>query len=451
MDAVIVDNVSKQFRKHRRKRFLTIKSTMIELLKKKTDREKAKFLALNQLSFNIKKGEMVGIIGRNGSGKSTLLKVVAGITKPTTGKVTINGRLSALIELGGGFHPEISGRENIMINGIILGLSKKYLQSKIDDIIAFSGLEDFIDAPVRTYSSGMFIRLGFSIAIHVNPEILLIDEILAVGDAKFGRKCIDKIEEYKDRGKTILFVSHDLSSVEKFCDRALWLEKGTLMAEGYPREVVDRYLTYIEQEESDLYAIEHEKLKDCLETRENCPAGFNGDGFDPSSARENIKEKKRWGNGDVDIHLVRFTDGKNNEKYVFNTGEQLTIELHYRTKKIIEEPVFGVGIYQPNGTCVYGTNTYIENIELEKIEHDGIIRFHVPQLDLNESTYFLDVACHHKDGLPYDYHFRMYSIGVRSRIHNELGFYRPPHHWEHEEIPGNPLRLEMKHHERPTY
>lgn len=438
--AVRAEHVFKKYRKHRRKGYLTLKSTLIEFLMGRVKRDDSTFWVLKDVDFELHRGEMLGIIGRNGSGKSTLLKVVAGITKPTTGKVSIMGRLSALIELGGGFHPEISGRENIMINGIILGLSRSELKQKMDDIIAFSGLGDFIDAPVRTYSSGMFIRLGFSIAIHVDPEILLIDEILAVGDAKFGHKCIDKIEEYKDRGKTILFVSHDLSSVEKFCDRAIWLERGEIMGEGHPRRIVDSYLTYIEREESDHFAREHEKIQDCIDDEAACPSDVHIENFDPSTARQSMKDRGRWGNRAVEITAVRLLDNENREKFVFVTGETMIIALSWRAKELIKKPVFGIGIFLANGTCVYGSNTTIENIEIEQLDGEGEIRCRIERLDLIESSYFLDVACHKVDGFPYDYHFRLYNFAVRSRYHNEQGIYRPSHQW-YLSTNGDPVRL----------
>lgn len=444
MDAIVAESVAKRYRKHRRKRFLTLKSTLIDLLTKRNSEEKATFWALNDVSFALKRGEMLGIIGRNGSGKSTLLKVIAGITKPTSGKITVNGRLSALIELGGGFHPEISGRENIMINGIILGLSRKQLLDKMDDIIKFSGLGDFIDAPVRTYSSGMFIRLGFSIAIHVDPEILLIDEILAVGDAKFGHKCIDKIEEYKNKDKTILFVSHDLSAVEKFCDRAIWLEKGRILAEGHPREIIDRYLTYIEREESELFAEEHARITSDLDAHHQEMENGEIANLDPQASHEKAKDRKRWGNRDVEITSVKFMDRNGMDKYVFNTGESMTIKIAFRAKEIIEKPVFGIGIYLPNGTCVYASNTDIEFLEIEHIHGEGEVRCSIPSLDLIESSYYLDVACHKRDGFPYDYHFRLHTFAVRSRFHNEQGIYRPDHEWSIHSNDHDPVVLKVK-------
>ena len=187
-------------------------------------------------------GSTFGVIGRNGSGKSTALKLVAGITKPTSGTVTVRGRISALIELGAGFHPEISGRENVFINGIMLGLTKREIEKRFDEIVEFAELEDFIDEPVKTYSSGMYMRLGFSVAIHVDPEVLLVDEVLAVGDEAFTHKCLDKFADFKRRGKTVLLVTHSLNLVERLCDEAIWLDGGRKQADGDPKRVVDAYI-----------------------------------------------------------------------------------------------------------------------------------------------------------------------------------------------------------------
>src|SRR5207247_3406280 len=210
--------------------------------------------ALTDVSFSVPTGSTYGVIGRNGSGKSTALKIVAGITKPTAGTVRVAGRVSALIELGAGFHPEISGRENVFINGIMLGLTKRDIQHRFDEIVEFAELKEFIDAPVKTYSSGMYMRLGFAVAIHVNPDVLLVDEVLAVGDEGFTHKCLDKFGEFRRSGKTILLVTHSLNLVERFCDEALWLDSGRAQTSGDPKRVVGAYLTAVEKTEERLLA-----------------------------------------------------------------------------------------------------------------------------------------------------------------------------------------------------
>src|SRR5512139_4004878 len=250
MNAIEVSDVTKTYRKYaRRKQFATLKSAILSGTLVNDLNPDETFRALNGVSFAVRHGCTFGIVGRNGSGKSTALKLVAGITKPTTGTVTVQGRISALIELGAGFHPEISGRENVFINGIMLGLTKREITRRFDEIVEFAELEDFIDAPVKTYSSGMYVRLGFAVAIHVDPDVLLVDEVLAVGDQSFTHKCLDKIGEFRRRGKTIVLVTHSLGLVEKMCDEALWLRHGRLQDQGDPKRTVDAYLTYVAEGE----------------------------------------------------------------------------------------------------------------------------------------------------------------------------------------------------------
>src|SRR5687768_9091888 len=228
-NAIEIVNASKVYRRFaHRKQFATLKSALLSRSLVRNLRPEETFPAVTNITVSVPRGQTLGVIGRNGSGKSTLLKLVAGITKPTSGSVTVNGRVSALIELGAGFHPEISGRENVFINGIMLGLTKREVTRRFDEIVEFAELEEFIDAPVKTYSSGMYMRLGFAVAIHVDPEVLLVDEVLAVGDEGFTHKCLDKFAEFKRRGKTILLVTHSLGLVERFCDEALWMDGGRM-------------------------------------------------------------------------------------------------------------------------------------------------------------------------------------------------------------------------------
>jgi lipopolysaccharide transport system ATP-binding protein len=247
--AIELTGVSKVYRRYSGKQFATLKSALLQRSILRELQPSETFQALSDVSFRVPKGSTYGVIGRNGSGKSTALKLVAGITKPTEGTVKVEGRISALIELGAGFHPEISGRENVFINGIMLGLTKREIEQRFDEIVEFAELEAFIDAPVKTYSSGMYMRLGFAVAIHVNPDVLLVDEVLAVGDEAFTHKCLDKFGEFRRRGRTILLVTHSLGLVERFCDEVVWLDGGRVRADGDPRRVVDAYLTAVEQSE----------------------------------------------------------------------------------------------------------------------------------------------------------------------------------------------------------
>ena len=260
--AIHAEHVTKIYRRFAHKRqFATLKSAILSGSLVRDLKPDETFRALDGVSFDVEAGRTYGIIGRNGSGKSTMLKCVAGIAKPTTGKITVNGRISALIELGAGFHPEISGRENVFINGIMLGLSKAEIERRFDEIVEFAELAPFIDAPVKTYSSGMYMRLGFAVAVHVDPDVLLVDEVLAVGDEGFAHKCLDKFAEFRRRGKTILLVTHSLGLVERFCDEALWLDKGKVKAVGDPKRVIDAYVTEVEESEEAFLAAEDARAR----------------------------------------------------------------------------------------------------------------------------------------------------------------------------------------------
>jgi len=366
--------------------------------------------ALNDVSFNVEEGTAFGVIGENGSGKSTLLKVVTGIVKPTSGTVKVNGKVSALIELGAGFHPEITGRENIYINGIMLGLSKKEIHEKFDEIVQFAELEEFIEAPVKTYSSGMYMRLGFSIAINVNPAVLLVDEVLAVGDASFVPKCLDRIDDFRRRKKTILFVSHDLATVRKICDKVIWLKDGSIQTIGEPNRVVDAYL----QDVTDKQEEDFEKRQQGVELE---------DKYD-ETRREN-----RWGKREIEIKksVIKNLDGK--EKHVFSPHDGMIIEMDVEARSEIKDFAFGIGIFNSQGICCYGTNTILEKLEPVSISGKGKVILRIDRLNLVNGTYYLDLAVHKRDGSPFDYHRNLYSFLVSS-IENDVGIFRPDHNWE---------------------
>src|SRR5262249_38446952 len=241
MIAVEVENLSKRFRRQTVQPYTTIKSALVDVFRQRKSTEAETFEVLRGITFNVKQGQTLSILGRNGSGKRRLLKVLVGIDRPDHGRICVHGRLGALLDLGTGFHPEFSGRENVFINGIILGLSKKEVRQRFDRIVQFAGLETSIDEPVKTYSSGMYMRLGFAVAVHADLDILLIDEILAVGDASFQLKCFDKIAEFRQHGKTISLVSHDLTSVEQLSDEVLWLDRGVIREQGEPQRVINQY------------------------------------------------------------------------------------------------------------------------------------------------------------------------------------------------------------------
>jgi ABC-type polysaccharide/polyol phosphate transport system ATPase subunit len=415
--AIVARDVAKLYRRFaHRSQFKTLKSALLtgSLITDLTPGET--FTALDGVSFDVPRGTTFGVIGENGSGKSTLLKLVAGITKPTRGSLTVDGRVSALIELGAGFHPEISGRENVMINGIMLGLSRREVEDRFDEIVAFAELEDFIDAPVKNYSSGMYMRLGFAVAIHVEPDVLLIDEVLAVGDEAFTRKCLDKISEFHRQGKTIVFVTHSLGLVEKMCDDVLWLRHGMIADRGDPKRVVDAYLTYVAGGED-------ARLRARQAAADAPPERTAG-----AEAAAGGYRAGRWGSREVEITRVRFLDAGGKERHVFAPGETVNLVLSVKAAEALKDFAFGLGLFSTAGVHVYGTNTDIEGFRPRRIEGEGEVRLVLDDLRLVEGTYLIDVAAHRRDGTPYDYHRGLYSIQIKSVV-KDLGLYRPAHRW----------------------
>jgi ABC-type polysaccharide/polyol phosphate transport system ATPase subunit len=433
--AIELVNVSKIYRRYSGRQFSTLKSALLQRSILRDLQPSEVFPALTDVSFTVPRGAAYGIIGRNGSGKSTALKLVAGITKPTSGSVRVDGRVSALIELGAGFHPEISGRENVYINGIMLGLTKREIQARFDEIVDFAELRDFIDAPVKTYSSGMYMRLGFAVAIHVDPDVLLVDEVLAVGDEEFTHKCLDKFAEFRRRSRTVLLVTHSLSLVERFCDETLWLDGGRAVTHGDPKRVVDAYLTAIERSEEQMLASTTAKAVQSTNIREGVDAPGESThilaeaAIDVDRPTDMFKAVEgRWGSRNVEITEVSFLDRDGRPTLVFHSGDAMTIRLRVRAHQASEDFVFGVGVFNADGVCCYGTNTYVEEMDPELLSGDAEVSFEVDALDLVEGTYKVDVAVHKRDGVPYDYHRLLYTFRVKSRT-QDVGIYRPHHRW----------------------
>jgi ABC-type polysaccharide/polyol phosphate transport system ATPase subunit len=434
MNAIEVVNATKIYRRFGHKRqFATLKSALLRgsLIRDLSPDET--FTAVRDVSFTVPAGRTLGVIGRNGSGKSTMLKLVAGITKPTQGSVKVNGRISALIELGAGFHPEISGRENVFINGIMLGLSKREVARRFDEIVDFAELKDFIDAPVKTYSSGMYMRLGFAVAIHVDPDVLLVDEVLAVGDEGFTHKCLDKFAEFKRRGKTILLVTHALSMVERFCDEALWLDGGARQGMGDPKRIIDAYITAVERGEEALLAAGDARAQESatpVSPDEPASAVLPDHPVETAAAPANmfLAAEGRWGSREVEITDVALSTGAGEPAHVFHSGDRLDIRIRIRAPLPIEDFVFGLGLFNAEGVCCYGTNTNIEEFKSESLHGDAEVTITIDSLDLVEGTYKVDVAVHRLDGYPYDYHRLLYTFRVKSRT-KDVGIYRPRHTW----------------------
>jgi ABC-type polysaccharide/polyol phosphate transport system ATPase subunit len=435
MPAIEAVDVTKVYRRYARKRqFATLKSALLSgsLIRDLSPNET--FQALQGVSFVVPKGCTYAIVGRNGSGKSTMLKCVAGITKPTTGRVTVDGRISALIELGAGFHPEISGRENVFINGIMLGLSKREITRRFDEIVEFAELEDFIDAPVKTYSSGMYMRLGFAVAIHVDPDVLLVDEVLAVGDEGFTHKCLDKFSDFRRRGKTILLVTHSLGLVERFCDEALWIDQGVAKTSGDPRRVIGAYVSDVGKDEESVLAAVDQRARARSDAEPASPADAEAMPANPVDTGEAPQDmfratEGRWGSREVEITGVSFLGADGQRRHVFQAGEPATIAVGVRAAQPVSDFVFGIGIFNAEGTCCYGTNTDLEEFVAQGLSGEGEVRFVIDALDLVEGTYKIDAAVHRRDGAPYDYHRLLYTFRVKSRV-KDVGIYRPSHAWE---------------------
>ena len=339
---------------------------------------------MDDVSFCIKRGETVGLIGHNGSGKSTTLKLLTGIIYPDAGNIQINGRISSLLELGAGFHPDLSGRENIYINASIFGLNKKEIDAKYTDIVKFSELEKYIDNPVRTYSSGMYMKLAFSIAINVDADILLIDEILAVGDVNFQIKCLKKMQEIKNKGTTIVLVSHSMDQIEKLCDRCIWLQDGKIKEDGITKEVSVQYLAFM----NNLRRIQIEK--------ENAEQEEKALEETPENDEESEDAEEQWGgrfgSGEVKIKDVKCIDHNGQKVSTLDFGRPFSIEFKVVKQKPVENVWFGISIIRNDGVVCYGTNTLVESDSQYTIDKSGKISIAFDNIQLMPGTFYIDLC-----------------------------------------------------------
>jgi len=383
-------------------------------------------LALDHLSFTVRAGESIGIIGDNGSGKTTLLRILAGILRPTSGSLTSRGRISALLNLGVGFNPELTGRENIFFQGMLFGVSRPELEKRFPDIISFSELENFLDRPLKNYSTGMLARLGFSVAVNLDPDILMIDEVLAVGDNYFQARCLQRIKEFKATGKTIIFVSHALGTVRSVCERVFWLQEGRFAAQGESWETINQYLDYLRAREGKK---QEETAPDSSSTGSPAPPGFLP-----------AEDPRRSGSREAEIIRVQILDEQEKEKTSFHPEESLTIRLHYHAHQLIERPDFGVAIYRNDGILVYGTSSIKDGIIINHISGKDFIDFHLPRLQFLSGSYEVTAAIFDEQNIyKYDYHTCLYTFSVKNPIRDE-GIVRVYHQWRH--TPSHPTPRE---------
>lgn len=373
------------------------RSTVFEAITevfRKTGREE--FWALRDINFSVKKGEFVGIIGENGCGKTTLLNLIANILRATKGKIRVSGNITSFLELGIGFQPDLTARENIYLDGAIRGLSDKEVDDRLDDIFEFSGLRKFEDTKLKNFSSGMYVRLAFATAIQANPDILLVDEILAAGDMEFQQKCFDTFRDYINEGKTILFVSHDLNMVRRFCEKTLYLRKGEQVAFGETDGVIDSYV--------------------------------HGVGKGRIGPAKGWKKGKAYQEKDLVITDVELLDKRGDKRWVFRAGDPLTVRIWYEAKRKINDPVFGIGIYSENEVFCYGTNTEMKNQAIESMEGNGHLDLYVKRLTMLEGNFLLSVDIRSRDHILYHRLVKQFTFHVIKKTF-DVGLFEVPCSW----------------------
>lgn len=409
-DSIVVQNLGKRFCRYHPDRPRTLKETFVRGLRRMGPVEQ--FWALRDVSFGVAAGTMMGVIGRNGAGKSTLLRLIAGVGRPDEGTVEVQGRLGAFLDLAAGFRPDLTGRENVFIGGVIAGLTRREVAQKLDSIVSFAELEESIDSPLRTYSTGMRMRLAFAIATHTEPEVLLIDEVLAVGDLAFRSKCFDRIQEFKRDGCTILLVSHDVNQIQILCDKALWLHRGRLVAHGAPEIVVGQYTTEMRRE-----------------TRRRTPTEHYPTLHTPTNSDLHVGEN-RFGSLELQITRVQLFDRKRQPVTELDSGEPLSIEVDFLAPNPIPSPIFSVAIASADCEAVYTSNTAAEGLVLPTIQGKGQIALHLGRLDLVSGQYEISVGAFEQEwSYAYDYHWCAYSLLIR-RTKGKKGILYPPHSWE---------------------
>ena len=410
--AIAVDHISKVYKLYDKPMDRMVEA--LGLTKKKKYRE---HFALSDVSFQVKKGECVGIIGTNGSGKSTILKIITGVLNPTEGTLTVNGRIQALLELGAGFNQEYTGIENIYLNGTMNGFTEQEIESRMQDILDFADIGDYVKQPVKTYSSGMFVRLAFSVAINIDPEILIVDEALSVGDVFFQAKCYHKFEEFKKMGKTIIFVSHDLSSVSKYCDRVVLLNQGVKLGEGSPKEMIDDYKRVLVGQ----YELPESKSESSLLNDEQIQAAVQ-----KKAAKQDTSKLLEYGTKEAVIERFYMTDDRGTESKSIIKGSEFTIHMKVRFMADLPAPIFAFSIKTVKGTEITGTNTMFEKAFLEPVKAGAVkdITF-TQKMSLQGGEYLLSFGVTGYDGNDFQVYHRLYDALDLTVISdkNTVGFY----------------------------
>ena len=410
--AIAVDHISKVYKLYDKPMDRMVEA--LGLTKKKKYRE---HFVLSDVSFQVKKGECVGIIGTNGSGKSTILKIITGVLNPTGGTLTVNGRIQALLELGAGFNMEYTGIENIYLNGTMNGFTEQEIESRMQDILDFADIGDYVKQPVKTYSSGMFVRLAFSVAINIDPEILIVDEALSVGDVFFQAKCYHKFEEFKKMGKTIIFVSHDLSSVSKYCDRVVLLNQGVKLGEGSPKEMIDDYKRVLVGQ----YELPESKSESSLLNDEQIQVAVQ-----KKAAKQDTSKLLEYGTKEAVIEQFYMTDDRGTESKSIIKGSEFTIHMKVRFMADLPAPIFAFSIKTVKGTEITGTNTMFEKAFLESVKAGAVkdITF-TQKMSLQGGEYLLSFGVTGYDGNDFQVYHRLYDALDLTVISdkNTVGFY----------------------------
>lgn len=413
-EALVVRGLGKQFDRYHSDRPTTLKEAVLGRLRRLGPADR--FWALRDVSFRLAPGRMLGVIGANGAGKSTLLRLVGGVGRPDEGDIELHGHVGALLDLGAGFHPDLTGRENAIISAVVGGLTRAEVSQRFDSIVAFAELEDAIDSPLRTYSTGMQMRLGFAVAVHTLPDVLLIDEILAVGDAAFQRRCLRRIDQMRAGGCAILLVSHDTTMVRRLCDEVLWLRAGRVVSHGPADILVAQYLEEMSNE-----------------TRRRTPAG--GPARVTASGTELRLNENRYGSLEIEIDSVRLLDKHGMTADELESGDALRVEVEYSAERPMSPAIVSITIRRDDGLLCYDTSTAAAALDLPDVSGRTRASLVLDRLDLNGGRYFVDVGIYESSwAYAYDYHWGVYPLIVSQP--GGQGVLRPPHRWEIDNAEG---------------